>query len=170
MGATIADVEHAAAEHYGRANMWERGRSPGGVRYVLRVGSRKSADCTISQTPDGILITMSPYCPTGLLVVLILLIFVGLIACIVPGLAIIIYEVIYFSATSALIERGMPTIVNLAEHQARLRSSGLTPVVPTTTPPPPPPPPPLSDSPKTEPRETEEATNADGLDDEEQLF
>lgn len=153
MGASIPDVEHAVAEHYRRANMWERGRSSGGVRYVVRVGSRKSADCTISQTPDGVMINMSPYCPTGLLVVLILLMFIGLLLCILPGLALIIYEIIYFSATSALIERGMPTIVNLAEHQAKLRSSGIPPVVPPITSPPPP----LPYSPKTESEGTGDA-------------
>lgn len=120
IGVSVADVEQALTEQYGRASLHELGRSQASVTYRIRVTSRSLAQATILPNPNGATLRLAPY-NSGILIVLYsVLIIIGLVCFIIPGFLIAFFWLFKTWVLSTVIGRHIDNIARGAEHQAKL--------------------------------------------------
>jgi hypothetical protein len=109
--ATIADVETALVEQYGRAYTDELTRSSSHAVWTFRAGAKLSGKCTINAVADGVAVSVLSYSPLWVKVLLTIMICAGLIAFIFPGLIMIAALVIRYFIISMVLKSRLSMLI-----------------------------------------------------------
>ena len=119
--ATVADVEEALAEQFGKTNIKMLHRSASEAAWMFRAGPKSPAKCTVSGAPTNTTITLSPHFPAWVIAIDVILIVIGCLLFIVPGLLLMAFVGIQYFVCKKCIGRGFPDMVKRLEEKARTR-------------------------------------------------
>jgi hypothetical protein len=118
-GATIADIENALVDQYGRTYLRQSYKTDSHAQWTFRYTSRTSAKCVASKTADGVTVAMSAHTPTLAWVLMV----IGYVFCIVPGIFITGWTLFTRTATNAVISLRFPKFVEAAQHAVSSHSA-----------------------------------------------
>ncbi|MEQ1574332.1 MAG: hypothetical protein ABMA15_04850 [Vicinamibacterales bacterium] len=116
--ATIADVEAALIEQYGRTNIKEKNTTGTRAEWVFRITSKSRGKCTATQEPDGVTIAMSPYTHPLLWTITA----IGYVLFIVPGLALTVFLLVGRFITARVIGYRLPKMVESVQRMTATRT------------------------------------------------
>lgn len=127
--ATIADVEAALVEQYGRNNVREKSRSANSAKWRFRITDKSRAKCVVTSTPGGVHLSMSPDIHIAVIIVTL----IGYLMFIIPGVAMTIWIVVVYLVTAGFISSRFQKMVDAVKSHAQ-RATALS----SKMPPPPP--------------------------------
>lgn len=119
IGGTLADAEKALNEQFGKIHVQEKSRAPTGVSYAIRITPKAWATAKVTQITEGVSIGLEP---RVFLIGWAILILVGLMIFVIPGLIITFGLLIRLFIIGKIVGRRIDDISRAVEHEVKLRS------------------------------------------------
>jgi hypothetical protein len=123
--ATIADIENALVDQYGRTYLKQLVKTDSSAEWTFRYTSRTSAKCVVNNTAEGVTVTISAHTPTLAWVFM----GIGYVFC-VPGIIMTVWIIFTRTATNAVISHRFPKFVEAVQRAMSSHSTAPPPFPP----------------------------------------